>query len=129
MASTTFTTLCVQFDYRIQHIATINNINFYNDSKSTNIASTLASVNSLKGNIILLLGGSHKGLDYKSLFSKLNKRVKQIFAFGEIADNLIEANNEKFKIEKCPDLKSAFEKAIGQAQPWDSILLSPASAT
>lgn len=116
-------------NFRIQHVATINKINFYNDSKSTNIASTIASVEAVKGAIILLLGGSFKGLDYKKLFSKLNKRVKQIFAFGEIADDLILANNNKFKIEKCANLNSAFDKAVEVALPADNILLSPASAS
>ena len=116
-------------NFRIQHVATINNINFYNDSKSTNIASTLASVDAVKGSIILMLGGSFKGLDYKKLFAKLNKRVKQIFAFGEIADDLISANENKFKIEKCADLFSAFDSAVKIALPEDNILLSPASAS
>ncbi len=116
-------------NFRIQHVATINKINFYNDSKSTNIASTLASVETVKGSIILMMGGSHKGLDYKKLFLKLSKRVKQIFTFGEIADELIVANNNKFNIEKCNDLSSAFDRAVEIALPQDNILLSPATAS
>lgn len=115
--------------FRIEFVGKFNNINFYNDSKSTNIASTLASVEAVKGAIILLLGGSNKELDYSKLFLLLSKRVKQIFAFGQIADDLIAANKQKFKIEKCLTLANAFEKAVEIALPQDSILLSPASAS
>ena len=87
--------------YRIEKVATVDNVHFINDSKSTNIASTLASVETVKGAIILLLGGSNKGLDYRPLFNKLSKRVKQIVVFGEIANQLILNNDNKFKMEKC----------------------------
>ncbi len=115
--------------FRIENVGCINKINFVNDSKSTNIASTLASVEAIKGSIILLLGGSNKELDYSKLFLKLPKRVKQIFAFGEIANDLIACNNNKFKIENEIDLKSAFNEAVKIALPNDTILLSPATAS
>lgn len=115
--------------FRIEHIAKVNDINFVNDSKSTNIASTLASTETIKGSIILLLGGSKKGLDYVQLFEKLTKRVKQICVFGEIANDLILANNNKFKMEDCKTLDAAFDYAVSVAKPNDTILLSPASAS
>ena len=115
--------------FRIENIAKVNDINFVNDSKSTNIASTLASTETIKGSIILLLGGSKKGLDYNQLFEKLTKRVHQICAFGEIANDLILCCNNKFKIEDCKTLEAAFEYALSVAKPNDTILLSPASAS
>lgn len=115
--------------FRIEKIATINQINFVNDSKSTNIASTLASVETVKGAIILLLGGSNKNLDYKPMFNKLSKRVKLVIVYGEIANQLLLENNSKFKIEKFKDLKKSFDFAITQAKPNDTILLSPATAS
>ena len=115
--------------FRIEKIATVNEINFVNDSKSTNIASTLASVETVKGAIILLLGGSNKDLDYKPMFNKLTKRVKQVVVFGEIANQLILANDNKLKIEKCEDLNQAFKFALTCAKPNDTILLSPATAS
>ncbi len=115
--------------FRIEKVARINDINFINDSKSTNIASTLASVDTVKGSIILLLGGSKKGLNYSKLFSKLSKRVKYIVAFGEIANELMLSNNKKFNFEKCENLNQAFDFAVLKAKPNDTILLSPASAS
>ncbi len=115
--------------YRIEKVATHNKINFINDSKSTNIASTIASVETIKGAIILLLGGSNKGLDYKPLFAKLSKRVKQIVVYGEIANQLLLDNDNKFKMEKFKNLEQAFDFAVTCALPNDTILLSPATAS
>lgn len=115
--------------FRIENVATINNINFYNDSKSTNIASTLASVDTIKGSIILILGGSKKALDYTYLFYKLSKRVKQVIVFGEIAEDLVLANNNKFKMEKFNNLSESFDFAVGVSKKYDNILFSPASAS
>ncbi len=115
--------------FRIQNLGRINQINFINDSKSTNIASTLASVETVKGAIILLLGGSNKELDYSQMFKKLSRRVRQLIVFGEIANQLLLANDNKFKIQKVKDLTEAFNYAVEQAKPNDTILLSPASAS
>ena len=114
--------------FRNEHIATVNDIRFINDSKSTNIASTLASVNSNKGSIILLLGGSKKGLEYSELFKNLSKRVKKIFVFGEISEDLI-SNGVGFDITKVADMSEAFSGAIESALSNDTVLLSPASAS
>lgn len=115
--------------YRIEHIAKVNGITFVNDSKSTNIASTLASVDTIKGSVLLLLGGSNKALNYENLFNNLSKRVKYVVAFGEIANDLINANNSKFKIHHCINLNEAFDFAVGLAEKNDTVLLSPASAS
>lgn len=115
--------------YRIEKVAVVNKVNFINDSKSTNIASTLASVDTIKGAIILLLGGSNKGLDYKQLFNKLSKRVKHVIVYGEIANQLLLDNDNKFPIDKYKTLEEAFNLAIEQAKPNDTILLSPATAS
>ena len=115
--------------YRIETVARINERDFINDSKSTNIASTLACVESIKTPIQLLLGGSKKDLNYEKLFNLLSKRVKNIFAYGEIANTLNEANNGKFNLFVCPDLSSAFDRAVELSKPNDAIVLSPASAS
>ena len=115
--------------FRIEKVATYNQIHFINDSKSTNIASTIASVETVKGAIILLLGGSNKNLDYKPMFNKLSKRVKLIVAFGEISNQLLLENDNKFNFEKCENLEQAFNIAIKNAISNDTILLSPASAS
>lgn len=115
--------------FRIEKIASINGINFVNDSKSTNIASTLAAVECTKGAIILLCGGSNKGLDYKNLFQNLSKRVRDVVVYGEIANQLLLDNNEKFNINKFETMKEAFNFSVAIAKQNDTILLSPATAS
>ena len=115
--------------YRIEKIATINDVTFINDSKSTNLASTIAAVESVKGAIILLLGGSNKGLDYTKLFKEMSKRVKHIVVYGEIANQLIKDNENKFEISRFKTLKQALDFAVSIAKQADTILLSPATAS
>jgi len=114
--------------FRIEKVASINGINFINDSKSTNIASTLACVESVKGSIILLLCGSKKSLDYETLFKNLPKRVKHIVAFGEIAEQVSIANKD-FKIQVVENMQEAVEFATSIALKNDNIILSPSSAS
>lgn len=115
--------------YRIEKVAKINNINFINDSKSTNIASTLACVEAVKGPILLLMGGFDKNLNYAKLFSNLSKRVVKIAVFGAVADKLIDANNDKFNMTKFEDLNSAFDFLVANAKSNDNIVLSPATSS
>ena len=115
--------------FRNEHIATINNIKFINDSKSTNLASTFASVEANKGSLILMLGGSKKDLNYTQFFQNLTKRVKLIIAFGEIKEMLEQVNNQKFKMEICQNLDEAFNVATNNALANDTILFSPSSAS
>ena len=77
----------------------------------------------------MLLGGSKKGLDYKQLFSQLSKRVVKIVAYGEIANDLIFANDDKFELIKTKNLNFAFDKAVEISNVNDTILLSPATAS
>lgn len=114
--------------FRIENVGKVKGINFINDSKSTNIASTLACVESIKGSIILLLCGSKKMLDYSFLLSSLPKRVKQIIVFGEISDEF-ENINTTFKLAKFNNMADAFEYAVNVALKNDNIVLSPSSAS
>lgn len=123
-------------NFRMQEVGTQNKIRFINDSKSTNIASTLACAETIKGSLILLLGGSDKGLDYTELFRKLSKRVRLVVAFGEIAQNLVDANQNlfltshyKFEITQCKNLSTAFDYAATHAKEGEAVVLSPASAS
>lgn len=115
--------------FRIEKVAQLNGLTFINDSKSTNIASTIACVESIKGSIILILCGSKKGLDYNELFNNLSKRVKQIIVFGDISEEVEQANNSIFKIQKVENMQQAVEYSISVVLKNDNIVLSPSSAS
>ena len=70
-------------EHRIEYVKTINGIDFFNDSKATNIDSTLVAVNSFNRKINLILGGSEKGYDFDKLFVNFSKKIANIVVFGE----------------------------------------------
>lgn len=115
-------------DHRIQLVNVINGVRFYNDSKSTNVDSTLKALLSMKGSVALILGGSEKGLDYADLFKKLTNVIR-ICVIGEIADSLIVTAKEYgfSEIYKCEDIEKATVCAY-LVSP-DNVLLSPGSAS
>lgn len=118
-------------EHRIEYVKTINRIEFYNDSKATNIDSTLVAVKSFKNGINLILGGSDKGNEYDEIFAKLPKNVRNIAVFGETKQKILNsALKYNFKnIYSCDTLKSATHLCFKLAKPKEIILLSPACAS
>ena len=105
---------------------------FFNDSKATNISSTLCALDGFEKNVILLLGGQAKNQNFDKLFEKDMKNIKFFVVFGEdgeiIAKSLKNFTKKKcYKIAKTFD--AAFEVAKEIAQSGDIVLLSPACAS
>ena len=101
-------------DHRMQYVGHYKNINFYNDSKATNISSALASLSAFD-NIIWFAGGKFKENSFSDLESILHN-VKKAYFFGESKNlfaNYLDSNSErKTEYEVCEDLEEAFSKAI-----------------
>ena len=118
-------------EHRLEKVATINDIDFYNDSKSTTPEATLAAVEQLKNKpIILLLGGLSKGIDREPLIQKLKNNVKMIICFGKEAEQLNSfCIKHKIVSGTFTTLESAFDTAKKYAQPGEQILLSPAGSS
>lgn len=117
--------------HRIEYVTTIGGVTYYNDSKATNIDSTIVALKSFKQNIHLILGGSDKGYDFDKLFAGLPKNVKNIAVIGETTKKIFESA-KKFKFENmfsCKDLKNALVCLKNKAFSGDVILLSPACAS
>jgi UDP-N-acetylmuramoylalanine--D-glutamate ligase len=117
--------------HRLDHVATLNGRVFYNDSKSTVPEATLAAVNKLSGNpIILFLGGYGKGVDRSDLVNRLTGKVKHIICFGAEAQLLqsycLRAN---ISASAHATLEEAFCAALDQSQAGDALLFSPAGAS
>jgi len=104
---------------------------FYNDSKATNIYSTIVACKSFKNNIHLILGGSDKGYSFDELFEKLPKNVKNIAIFGETRHKIaFSAKNLRFYNYKiCDSLEECVNYLFGLAGEGDVVLLSPACAS
>jgi len=116
---------------RLEWVKEVSGINFYNDSKATNISSAIAAVNSFEGkNIFLIAGGDSKRQDL-SLFSKaLKNKVRKLYLIGkdaELIKNTCKGLEVEIKILKT--IKDATHQAFNDAKSGDIILLAPACAS
>ena len=116
--------------HRLEFIGSINKIDFYNDSKATNVAATCSAISSFK-KVILIAGGSDKGENYNSI-TKFSNIIIETYLIGENAFKIKNALNEICSNNICQTLNEAVEKSYkkslnsGQFYP---ILFSPASAS
>lgn len=117
--------------HRIEYVEKIKNVSFYNDSKATNIDSTLVAIKSFKNKINLILGGSDKGYGFDDLFKNIGKNVKNIAVFGEIKQKIaFFASKHNFKnIFICDSLRAATLLCFEKSKPNYVVLLSPACAS
>ena len=113
-------------EHRLELVDIVDDVSFVDDSKSTNVASTLNAISAFTGkNIILLLGGRGKELDFAPIFE--NKLYAAV-CFGECGLDILKvARAERVAYEE--NLKAAFNKAYELARPGSVVLLSPACAS
>ncbi len=115
--------------FRLQNLGKKNGITYINDSKSTNPDSTVCAINSIKKNVIVLLGGSDKGNDFYNIFKQ--KNIKKAIVYGQTANKIEhDASFVGFKnIVKYQNLKEALNNLKTIAKRGDIVLLSPACAS
>jgi UDP-N-acetylmuramoylalanine--D-glutamate ligase len=116
-------------EHRIEFVRKINGISFYNDSKSTNVDSTRAAIESFDKNILLILGGRDKGVPYTGLRKLVKEKVKAIFLVGESAEKIKKDLKNTVKIFNGRTVKTAVFQALKISKPGDTVLLSPACAS
>ena len=118
-------------EHRIEFVREIKGIEFINDSKSTTPKSTEMCVNSIVKPIILILGGSDKGIDYHDMVHRISNRIKLAILTGEIAEKLKQAFDDNLKINYVveKDFIKAISLAYEKAEKGDSVVLSPATAS
>jgi len=120
--------------HRCEFVAKISGVSFYNDSKATNVGSTLAAVSGLRdvfpdAHIFLLAGGLGKGQDFAPVGDLLrNGAVAKMYCFGRDAAQIISASPAE-KTVSVPDMKSALDAARADAKEGDIVLLAPACAS
>ncbi|MBI4377245.1 MAG: UDP-N-acetylmuramoyl-L-alanine--D-glutamate ligase [Elusimicrobia bacterium] len=119
-------------EHRLEEVGVIRGLRCVNDSKATNVDSTLVALKALedeKGRILLILGGLHKGSPYSPLRPLVAERVKGIFTIGSAARKIEEDLSGSTSIFPCGELKIAIETAFQIGSPGDLLLLSPACAS
>jgi UDP-N-acetylmuramoylalanine--D-glutamate ligase len=115
-------------EHRLEFVATIRGVDYYNDSKATNVDATIKALESFPGNIHLILGGKDKGSDYSVLNDLLRERVKRVYTIGAAAAK-IESQVKNVEVVHAETLENALRKANAVAQPGDVVLLAPACAS
>jgi UDP-N-acetylmuramoylalanine--D-glutamate ligase len=116
-------------EHRLEYVATINGVEFYNDSKATNVDATAKAVSSFPSCIHLILGGKDKGSDYTLLGDLLRARVKAVYTIGSAAAKIESQLRGVVSIHSCETLDRAVTAAAAAAHPGDVVLLAPACSS
>jgi UDP-N-acetylmuramoylalanine--D-glutamate ligase len=114
--------------HRLELVATRSGVEWYDDSKGTNVGATIAALRGLGKKCVLILGGDGKGQDFSPLAEPVRAHAKHVLLIGRDAP-LIEAALGGVPSERCPSLEAAVERAAGLARPGEAVLLSPACAS
>ena len=116
-------------EHRIEYVATINGVEYFNDSKATNVDATIKAVESFPKNIHLILGGKDKGTPYTVLRDLLRERVKRVYTIGAAAAKIEAEIQGSTEVVHAETLENAIKRAHAVAQPGDVVLLAPACAS
>ena len=117
--------------HRTQWLAKINNVNWYNDSKGTNVGATLAALSGLTGKTVLIAGGQGKGADFLPLRSVINEKARAVVLMGEDAQEISQYVDKSIPTVFVHSMREAVLTAyeLAQADQQDNVLLSPACAS
>lgn len=116
-------------EHRLEYVATINGVDYYNDSKATNVDATIKALESFPANIHIILGGKDKGSDYTVLQDLLRARVKKVYTIGAAAEKIASHIGDAAPLEKSETLEKAVRRAAESAVAGDIVLLAPACAS
>ena len=120
-------------EHRLEFVATIRGVDYYNDSKATNVDATIKALESFPANIHLILGGKDKGSDYSVLNDLLRQRVKRVYTIGaaaaKIESQILSSKNGGPEMIHAETLENAIRKANAAAESGDVVLLAPACAS
>ena len=116
-------------EHRLEYVATIKGVEYYDDSKATNVDATIKALESFPANIHLILGGKDKGSDYTVLNDLLRQRVKRVYTIGAAAEKIESHIKGAAEVVHAETLDNAIRRANAVAQPGDIVLLAPACAS
>ncbi len=116
-------------EHRIEFVAEIGGVKFYNDSKATNVDSTVKALEAFARNVIVILGGKDKDSDYTVLAPLVRERVKQIVLIGAASDKIAAQLADTRPLVRAISMQEAVEKSFAAAEAGDTVLLAPACAS
>ncbi len=115
--------------HRLEWVGEVDKIQFYNDSKATNVSSAVRALEALQPPIILIAGGKDKGGDYQPLTPLIEQKVKTLVLIGEAQKKMYQAFQDTTSIVCAETLEDAFKKSLENATEGDTVLLSPACSS
>jgi UDP-N-acetylmuramoylalanine--D-glutamate ligase len=116
-------------EHRLEYVTTLNGVEFYNDSKATNVDATAKAIASFSTGIHLILGGKDKNSDYTTLSQLLRERVRAVYTIGSAAAKIESQLRGVISIHSCETLDKAVSAAASAARPGEVVLLAPACSS
>jgi UDP-N-acetylmuramoylalanine--D-glutamate ligase len=116
-------------EHRLEFVAEIGGVRYYNDSKATNVDATLKALEAFPGRILIVLGGKDKGSDYSVLQKPLREKAILALLIGAAAEKIEKQITGSVAIERAGTIERAVEIASHAARPGDVVLLAPACAS
>jgi UDP-N-acetylmuramoylalanine--D-glutamate ligase len=116
-------------EHRLELVRTVAGVEYYNDSKATNVDATMKAIASFPGGIHLILGGKDKNSDYTELAPLLRERVLTVYTIGSAAEKIERELAGVVKIKQAETLDKAVKEAAAVAKPGEVVLLAPACSS
>jgi len=116
-------------EHVLEHVATVDGVEYYNDSKATNVEAARWSLLAFTRPVLVVLGGRWKGGDFAVLGPALRERGRRVLAIGEARERVRAALEGVVPVEACASLDEAVERARAAARPGDVVLLAPACSS
>jgi UDP-N-acetylmuramoylalanine--D-glutamate ligase len=113
----------------MQFVGFVSGVSYVNDSKATNVAAAVASIDSVDGMLVLVAGGLGKGADFASLAPALEGRLRALVLIGTDAQKIADAVDTIMPVYFARDMQDAVEQAAAYAHKEDTVLLAPACAS
>jgi len=119
-------------EHRLEFVAEIDGVKFYNDSKATSVDATLKALEAFakeQGKVVLILGGRGKKAPYAPLIDLIRTKVRQLVLIGDDSETIASELGDYASVERASNMRDAVAKSFAAAKPGDVILLAPACAS
>ncbi len=116
-------------EHRLEFVAEISGVAFYNDSKATNVDAALKAIEAFDSNLLVILGGKDKGGDFTPLAAPLSARARLVLLIGAATEKIAAQLAGAVPMERAGTLDRAVALAVDRARPGDTVLLAPACAS
>ncbi|MBL8203324.1 MAG: UDP-N-acetylmuramoyl-L-alanine--D-glutamate ligase [Blastocatellia bacterium] len=116
-------------EHRLEFVVEINGVKFYNDSKATNVDSTIKALEAFDSGVIVILGGKDKGGDYAPLVPLIQSRCEHVILIGAAANKIATALENTKPLQRATTMPDAVRLGYELARAGDVVLLAPACAS